>query len=145
MVRTFGQCVTVSLKFSALCPFSPLAPPSSVKVASDILCPLNICFHCCFIAYWNMYRGWVIFMANIWSTSSPKIYAFQDIGEKHSIMRLVGSTLHYAARAMGAMTLRISKLCLSFSPHPNIPDGNFNLVHHFICVQIFQINKKGTT
>ena len=32
-------------------------------------------------------------MANIWSTSSPKIYAFQDIGEKHSIMRLAGSTL----------------------------------------------------
>ena len=54
-------------------------------------------------------------------------------------------TMHYAIRAMGAMTLRISKLCLSFSPPPIIPDGNFNLVHHFICVQIFQINKKGTT
>ena len=37
-----------------------------------------------------MYRGWDIFMANIWSTSSPKIYAFQDIGEKRSIMRLAG-------------------------------------------------------
>ena len=47
------------------------SPPSSVKVACDILCPLNICFHCCFIAYWNMYRGLAyIFMANIWSTSS---------------------------------------------------------------------------
>ena len=32
------------------------------------------------------------------------------------------SSLHYAARAMGAMTIRISELCLSFSPHPNIPD-----------------------
>ena len=73
---------------SQRCP--PLFPFSSVKVAPDILCPLNICFHCCFIAYWNMYRGWDIFMANIWSTSSPKIYAFQDIGEKHSIMRLGG-------------------------------------------------------
>ena len=40
-------------------------------------------------------------------------------------------TMHYAARAMGAMTLRILDLCLSFSPHPNISDGNFNLVHHF--------------
>ena len=24
---------------------------------------------------------------------------------------------------------------LSFSPHPNIPDGKFNLAHHFIRVQ----------
>ena len=30
--------------------------------------------------------------------------------------------MHYAARAMGAMTLRISELCFSFSPHPNISD-----------------------
>ena len=52
-------------------------------------------------------------------------------------------TLHYAARAMGAMTLRISELCLSFSPHPNISDGNVNLVHHFFRIQIFQINGKG--
>ena len=51
--------------------------------------------------------------------------------------------LHYAARAMGAMTLRISELCLSFSPHPNISDGNVNLVHHFFRIQIFQINGKG--
>ena len=55
------------------------------------------------------------------------------------------SPLHYAIRVVGAMSLRITELYLSFSPHPNIPDGNFNLVHHFICVQIFQINKKGTT
>ena len=54
-------------------------------------------------------------------------------------------TLHYAARAMGAMTLRISELCLSFSPHPNIADGNFNLVHHFFRIQIFQINEKGSS
>ena len=52
-------------------------------------------------------------------------------------------TMHYAARAMGAMTLRISELCLSFSPHPNISDGNVNLVHHFFRIQIFQINGKG--
>ena len=27
--------------------------------------------------------------------------------------------------------------------HPNILDGNFNLVHHFIRGQIFQTNEKG--
>ena len=54
-------------------------------------------------------------------------------------------TMHYAARAMGAMTLRISELCLSFSPHPNISDGNVNLVHHFFRIQIFQINEKGSS
>ena len=53
-------------------------------------------------------------------------------------------TMHYGLRAaaMGAMPLRISDLCLSFSRHPNISDENFNLVHHFICVQIFQINEE---
>ena len=53
-------------------------------------------------------------------------------------------TLHYGIKAMGAMTLRISELYLSFSPHPNISDGNFNLVHHFFRIQIFQINEKGS-
>ena len=43
---------------------------------------------------------------------------------------------------MGAMTLRILDLYLSFSPHPNISDGNFNLDHHFFRMQIFQINEK---
>ena len=47
---------------------------------------------------------------------------------------------HFWLRAMGAISLRISELCLSFSPHPNISDRNSNLVHHFILVQIFQIN-----
>ena len=46
------------------------------------------------------------------------------------------SSMHYGIRAMGAMTLRISDLCLSFSPHPNISDGNFNLVHHFLHANI---------
>ena len=46
--------------------------------------------------------------------------------------------LHYGIRAMGAMTLRISDLCLSFSPHPNISDGNFNLVHHFFACKYFR-------
>ena len=32
---------------------------------------------------------------------------------------------------MGATSLRISELCLPFSPHPNNSDGNVNLVHHF--------------
>ena len=53
-------------------------------------------------------------------------------------------TLHYGKKAMGAMTFRISELYLSFSPHPNISDGNFNLVHHFFRIQIFQINEKGS-
>ena len=47
-------------------------------------------------------------------------------------------TIHQGA--IGAMTLRISELFLSFSPHPNISDGNFNLVHHFFRMQMFQIN-----
>ena len=53
-------------------------------------------------------------------------------------------TLHYGIKVMGAMTLRILELYLSFSPHPNISDGNFNLVHHFFRIQIFQINEKGS-
>ena len=39
--------------------------------------------------------------------------------------------MHYGIRAMGAMTLRNLELCPSFSPHPNISDGNLNLVHQF--------------
>lgn len=46
--------------------------------------------------------------------------------------------LHYGIRAMRARTLRISDLCLSFSPHPNISDGNFNLVHHFFACKYFR-------
>ena len=53
--------------------------------------------------------------------------------------------VHYAARVMGAMSLRISELCLSFSPHPNISDRNCNLFHHFFRIQIFQINEKGSS
>ena len=33
----------------------------------------------------------------------------------------------------------------TFSPHPNISDGNFNLNHHFFCMQIFQIYEKGAS
>ena len=40
------------------------------------------------------------------------------------------------------MSIRILELCLSFSPHANISDGNFNLDNHFFCMQIFQIDKK---
>ena len=43
---------------------------------------------------------------------------------------------------MGALSLRISELCPSYSPHPNISDGNFNLDHHLFHMQIFQINEK---
>ena len=53
--------------------------------------------------------------------------------------------LHYGIRAMGAMTLRNLELCPSFSPHPNISDGNFNLDHHFFRTQIFQIHEKGAS
>jgi len=52
--------------------------------------------------------------------------------------------MHYGIKAMGARTLRILELYLSFPPHPNISDGNFNLVHHFFRIQIFQINEKGS-
>ena len=52
-------------------------------------------------------------------------------------------TMHYGIRTMVAMSFRISELCLPFSPHPNISDGNFNLVRHFFRVQLFQINEKG--
>ena len=51
--------------------------------------------------------------------------------------------MHYAIRAIGDMSLGISELCLPFSPHPNISDGNFNLVCHFFRMQLFQINEKG--
>ena len=43
----------------------------------------------------------------------------------------IDNALHYGLRAMGTLRLRVSELCLSFSPHLNIPDGNFNLVNHF--------------
>ena len=49
---------------------------------------------------------------------------------------------HYGLRAMEQQAFGILELCLSFSPHANISDENFNLVHHFICVQIFQINEE---
>ena len=55
---------------------------------------------------------------------------------KVSPCQSLGKSMHYGIRAMGAMSFRISELCLSFSSHPNISDRNFNLVHHFICVQI---------
>ena len=63
---------------------------------------------------------------------------------KTLIKGIILFTMHYGIKAMGAMTLRISELYLSFSPHPNISDGNFNLVQHFFRIQIFQINEKGS-
>ena len=50
---------------------------------------------------------------------------------------------HYGIRAMGAMTLRNFELCPSFSPHPNISDGNFNLDHHFSARKYSRYMKKG--
>ena len=46
------------------------------------------------------------------------------------------SALHFGIRAMAALSSRISELCLPFFPHPNISDGNFNLIHHFFFMQI---------
>ena len=66
-----------------------------------------------------------------------------EVSKFRSNFALIFASMHYAARAMGAMSLRISELCLSFSPHPNISDGNFNFVQHFFLMQIFQINEKG--
>ena len=51
--------------------------------------------------------------------------------------------MHYAARAMGAMSLRISELCLPFSPHPNFSDRNFNLVPFFLHPNIPDKLKRG--
>ena len=44
--------------------------------------------------------------------------------------------MHFALRSMGAVAKRILELCLSFSPHPNISDGNFKLVPHCICIDL---------
>ena len=41
------------------------------------------------------------------------------------------SPMHYGIRAVGAMSLRITELCLLFSPHSYISDGYFNLDQHF--------------
>ena len=44
---------------------------------------------------------------------------------------------------MGARTLRNLELCPSFSPHPNISDGTFNLDHHFFACKYSRYMKKG--
>ena len=49
------------------------------------------------------------------------------ISGNFSMLQPTIQPMHYAPRAMGAVTLRILELCLSFYPHPNISDGNFNL------------------
>ena len=46
-------------------------------------------------------------------------------------------------KANGEEALGISKLCLSFYSHSNISDGNFILVPHSNCTQIFQIDLLG--
>ena len=61
-------------------------------------------------------------------------YKYADENSK----MLTTRSMHYGIRAMGAMSLRILELCLSFSPHPNISDGNFNLVHHFFASKYFR-------
>ena len=45
---------------------------------------------------------------------------------------------------MGAMSLGISELCLSFSPYPNFSDGNFYLIHHFCACKYSRQMKKGS-
>ena len=51
---------------------------------------------------------------------------------------------HYAIRAiMEAMSLRISELCLSFSLHPNISDGNLTLTIIFSACKYSRKMKKG--
>jgi len=92
------------------------------------------------------------------NTNDYLINRFASIVWKNSIVRQISITkivmvapqracrpLHYGIRAMGAMTLRNLELCPSFSPHPNISDGNFNLDHHFFRTQIFQIHEKGAS
>ena len=41
-------------------------------------------------------------------------------GRCQSYVLGIDTTMHYGIRAMWAMSLRIPKLCLSFSAHPNI-------------------------
>ena len=65
----------------------------------------------------------------------------------YNTRRGVSTHIDQQQKAEGCNTLEPAQLsaCTTYIAHPNIPDGNFNLVHHFICDQIFQINKKGTT
>ena len=73
------------------------------------------------------------FVSSVVDTSSP---------EKELIKRPVYTLcnvlypMHFALRSMGAVAKRILELCLSFSPHPNISDGNFKLVPHCICIDL---------
>ena len=52
---------------------------------------------------------------------------WEVISGNFSMLQPTIQPMHYAPRAMGAVTSSILELCLSFSPHPNISDGNFNL------------------
>ena len=70
------------------------------------------------------------------AASLPKMLT--TINLIHPSQSITKNLLHYY---QCTMTLRILELCLSFSPHPNISNGKFNLVHHFIRVQISQINE----
>ena len=84
---------------------------------------------------WN----WKVWKQSLWSASlgnyfSSSIFWINRNPIKNNI-RDRGSTALYTAlwnksNAMGAMTLRNLELCPSFSPDPNISDGNFNLDHH---------------
>ena len=86
--------------------------------------------------------------ATCWCTSGFTSFGTILTSGKRSNLGLKSGdlkTMHYGIRAMGAMTLRNLELCPSFSPHPNISDGNFNLDHHFFRTQIFQIHEKGAS
>ena len=76
-------------------------------------------------------------------TLSTRKKKYHSVKSEHQEKLSFGkrSPMHYAPRAMRAMTLRISELRLSFSPYPNTSDRNFNLVHHFFRIQIFQMKK----
>ena len=74
------------------------------------------------------------FVSSVVDTSSP---------EKELIKRRVYTLcnvlypMHFALRSMGALSgIKDFGTFLSFSPHPNISDGNFKLVPHCICIDL---------
>jgi len=106
---------------------------ASLMTCCMVECGIDLAF----IKICEIFVGWDLLVSSRHWVSIP-------ISQSH-MPQVASTSVHYAAGAMGAMSLRISELCLSFSPHPNISDGNVNLVHHLFCIQIFHINEKGSS
>ena len=87
-------------------------------------------FHFLFLHLIQAQLGPFSFIWNIWMQKNEG-QGWNFRVKYLDVEKIYDIAMHYAARAMGAMSLRISELCLSFSPHPNIWDWNFYFVHHF--------------